>query len=64
MKRHTLIRILTVLLITGIGAGGGYWFAMRRMHAEVSVPPAASAESPAMAPVDKTETATDRSSEH
>ena len=60
MKRNVLIRILTVLLITSIGAGGGYWFAMRRMHAEISTTRPAPEVSPTMAPGDKTERATDR----
>lgn len=60
MNRNILIRTLIAMLIAGIGAGGGYWYALRRMHAEMSVPTAAPVESPAMAPADKTDTATDR----
>ena len=60
MKRNTFIGILIVLLILSLGAGGGYWFAMHRMHAETSPPSAAPAGSPAMVPGDKAEPATDR----
>lgn len=48
------------LVIAGIGAGGGYWYAMRRMHAAMSMPStstAAPTASPAMAPGDKAEPA-------
>jgi Cu(I)/Ag(I) efflux system membrane fusion protein len=43
MKRNAIISMLIGLLIAAIGAGGGYWFAMRRMHAEPTVPAAPSA---------------------
>ena len=50
MKRNVFKGLLIALVIAGIGAGGGYWYAMRRMHAEMSMPsaaPAAPAASPA-----------------
>jgi len=36
MKRKTFVGILVVLIIAGVGAGGGYWFAMHRMQPNVS----------------------------
>lgn len=60
MKRNVFVKLLVVLVIVGIGVGGGYWFAMHRMQAEMSMPPAATAASPTIAPGDKAEAATDR----
>jgi Cu(I)/Ag(I) efflux system membrane fusion protein len=60
MKRNVFWGILTVLLIAGIGAGGGYWYAMRRMHTEMSAPPATPTDSPITTPAEKTEPSTDR----
>ena len=49
MKRTVFKGMLIALLIAGIGANGGYWFAMRRMQAAMSAPSAAPAASPAAA---------------
>ncbi len=49
MKRTVFKGMLIALLIAGIGAGGGYWFAMRRMQAAMSAPSAAPVASPAAA---------------
>lgn len=48
MTRTVFKALLIALLIAGIGAGGGYWFAMRRMPA---APSAAAPASPAVAAV-------------
>ena len=56
MKRPVFIGILVTLVIAGLGAGGGYWFAMHRMQAAMSMPsaaPAAPAASPAMATAER-----------
>ena len=60
MKRNVFMGILAALVIAGSGAGGGYWYAMRRMHAEMSMPSAAPAASPAMAAAGKTDPTTER----
>ena len=60
MKRTVFKGMLIALLIAGIGAGGGYWFAMRRMQAAVSAPSAAPAASPAAAATDKADAVADR----
>ena len=54
MKRNTFVSMLIGLAIAATGTAGGYWFAMRRMHAEPAVPAPASASS------DKSEPATGR----
>jgi Cu(I)/Ag(I) efflux system membrane fusion protein len=60
MKRNVFVGIVTAVLIAGIGVGSGYWFAMRRMHVQMSIPPAAPAGSAATAPDSKTEPAAER----
>ena len=60
MKRKIFAGFLIVLLVAGIGAGGGYWFAMRRMPAAMSAPSAAPAASPATPVGEKTDAAADR----
>lgn len=39
MKLNLLLAILLGLVLAAIGAGGGYWYAMRRMHAEPAPAP-------------------------
>lgn len=60
MKRHVFVIIVTALLIAGVGVGGGYWFALRSMHAQIATPPAAPAGSTATTPDSKTGPAVER----
>jgi len=49
MTRQTFVFIVAGLLLVTLGAGGGYWFAMRRMHDLPATPGTASTPTPAAA---------------
>lgn len=56
MTRQTLVFAVAALLLAALGAGGGYWFALRRMHAT----PAAQTPAQAPMPDDKSAAASGR----
>ena len=62
MKRNTTLLIISALVLSGAGIGGGYWYAMQRMNGMTAPQQAAGGDTPASAPAEgeKTEMAGER----